>query len=79
MSGKEVNIQQTNAQNLQLYLLWCYGGEWEDAKIVVGTEKAMELSKMLGHTARLEKFEVDKNGVYCPTYNYYENGTFVCE
>jgi hypothetical protein len=51
----------------------------EDYKIVTTTEKAIEMSIKLGNSARLQQFEVDKHGLYFPTYNYYENGIYICE
>jgi len=58
-----------------VYLLFHNGGSWEDIVVVLTDVEAIELS--IRHpNARVEIFNVAKNGEYIATYNYYKNGVY---
>ena len=59
----------------QIFLLIPNNSEFEDMKVILEKEKAVEISKQYPNM-RVEIFEEDK-GVYYPTLNYYENGIMI--
>ena len=59
-----------------VYLLIHNGdGGWEDIVVVLTDVEAIELSIRYPN-ARVEIFNVSKNGEYIATYNYYKNGVY---
>lgn len=51
------------------------GAEWEDLRIYLSEEEAIEVSKKYKH-GRVEIFRKSSNG-YIPTYAYYLNGVIM--
>ena len=63
-----------NNENKNLYVVLRGGDEWEDIQILDDHAKVIE------HTIkypkiRAEVFEKNKEGLFVPTYLYYQNGT----
>jgi hypothetical protein len=62
---------------IEIYVMCVDGMEWEDIVVFLLTEvEALEKSKLYPK-ARFERFRRSRdNDAYCPTYGYYQNGSF---
>ena len=76
MSGTD-NSTPTQQNKLYLYMVVQYNGEWEDFKIITDSKKAEEVSIILKRDGTVQEFMANEQGVYSPTYNYYDNGIYV--
>jgi len=59
-----------------VYLLVNDGCEWEDIKVYLSKELAIEKSKRQPNS-RVEIFSKNNNNEYIPTFNYYKNGEYI--
>ncbi len=58
-----------------IFLQIADGYEWEDMKIILSEEIAIEKSKKYPNL-RFEKF-INKNNEYIPSYSFYQNGILI--
>ena len=49
---------------------------WDSMRIILNEKKAIELS-IFHQDYRVEIFEIDADGTYIPSLNYYKSGIFI--
>jgi hypothetical protein len=62
-----------NGEFEYVYVLVCNGGDWEDMKIVMTKEQAIEMSIKYSKSV-VEVFRINEKKEYIPIYQYYKNG-----
>jgi len=72
-----MDLYGNNIENNKIFV-FVFGAEWEDTRILLSEEEAIEISKKYpNHRVEIFNKKNDKETFkfgYSPSYNYYKNG-----